>query len=159
MPDLAPAVSPHLRRADPEDAPAVAELFWRVRSESVPSIPMMVHPRASVDPFVRDVLLQHFEVWVAEEDGRLVGFMALMPPGVLGHLYIATAHTGQGLGRRFVAVAKRRFPEGLELWTFESNARAVRFYERHGFARVERTDGDNEEAAPDVRMVWRPQHP
>jgi GNAT superfamily N-acetyltransferase len=135
----------------------VAELFWQVRTESVPSIPMIAHPRSSVEPFVRDVLMRHFEVWVAESQGELVGFMALMPPNVLGHLYLAGGNTGQGLGARFLEVAKQRFPDGLELWAFESNTRALRFYERHGFVPVERTDGENEEGAPDVRLAWRPE--
>ena len=160
MPDLAAeAARPHLRRAQPEDAPRLAELFWRIRSESVPSIPMIVHPRSSVGPFVQDVLLRHFEVWVADCDGEPVGFMALMPPGVVSHLYIAAGHTGQGLGSRFLEVARQRFPDGLELWAFESNTGALRFYEGHGFAQVEPTQGDHEEGAPDVRLVWRPRSP
>ena len=61
-----------------------------------------------------------------------------------------------GLGARLVEVAKERFPAGLQLWAFQSNAGALRFYERHGFTAVEWTDGDNEEGEPDVRMVWRP---
>ena len=44
----------------------------------------------------------------------------------------------------------------MQLWAFQSNTGALRFYERHGFVAVEETDGDNEERAPDVRMVWRP---
>jgi hypothetical protein len=48
-------------------------------------------------------------------------------------------------------------PEGLQLWTFQSNVRAHKFYERHGFIAVETTDGSgNEEQAPDVRYVWTP---
>ncbi len=47
--------------------------------------------------------------------------------------------------------------DGLELWTFQVNARARRFYERHGFVEVDRTDGGhNEERQPDVRYAWRP---
>lgn len=146
-----------LRRAVPADAKDLAELFWEVRTESVPDIPMIVHPRESVLPFVENVLLAEFEVWLAESpDGRLVGFLAVVAPDVLGHLYIRSEHTGQGLGARFLDVAKGRFPDGLQLWAFESNTRALRFYERHGFSPVERTDGDNEEGAPDVRLVWRP---
>jgi GNAT superfamily N-acetyltransferase len=117
---------------------------------------MIVHPRESVLPFVEDVLLAEFEVWVAEHDGRLVGFLAVVAPDVLGHLYIRTEHTGHGLGTRMLEVAKDRFPEGLQLWAFQSNTGALRFYERHGFVQVEHTEGDNEEGAPDVRMVWRP---
>ena len=145
-----------LRRGTAADAPELAELFWQVRTESVPHIPMIVHPRESVLPFVEDVLLGEFEVWVVESEGRLVGFLALMPPDVLGHLYLRSAHTGHGLGTRLLDLAKERFPEGLQLWAFESNTGALRFYERHGFVAVEHTDGHNEEGVPDVRMVWRP---
>ena len=46
-------------------------------------------------------------------------------------------------------------PDGLELWTFQVNVGARRFYERHGFRAVELTDGSaNEEHEPDVRYVW-----
>ncbi len=42
-----------------------------------------------------------------------------------------------------------------ELWTFQTNLPARRFYERHGFIAVRWTDGaSNEERAPDVRYVW-----
>ena len=145
-----------LRRGTPADAKDLAELFWEVRSESVPHIPMIVHPRESVLPFVENVLLAEFEVWMAESGGRLVGFLAVVAPDVLGHLYLRADHTGHGLGARLLDVAKQRFPEGLQLWAFESNTDALRFYERHGFVPVEHTDGANEEGAPDVRMVWGP---
>jgi len=145
-----------VRRGTPADAPELAELFWQVRSEAVPRIPMIVHPRESVLPFVQNVLLAEFEVWVAESAGRLVGFLAVVEPDVLGHLYIRAEHTGRGLGTRLLEVAKGRFPQGLQLWAFQGNLDALRFYEQHGFVPVEHTDGDNEEGAPDVRMVWRP---
>jgi hypothetical protein len=46
-------------------------------------------------------------------------------------------------------------PSGLQLWTFQINRRAQQFYERHGFAAVEWTDGSaNEEREPDVRYMW-----
>jgi ribosomal protein S18 acetylase RimI-like enzyme len=55
-----------------------------------------------------------------------------------------------------MALARQRQPEGLQLWAFQSNARARRFYERHGFEAVEFTDGNgNEERWPDVRYVVR----
>ena len=44
----------------------------------------------------------------------------------------------------------------MQLWAFQSNTGALRFYERHGFVAVEETDGDNEEGAPDLRMRWTP---
>jgi hypothetical protein len=43
------------------------------------------------------------------------------------------------------------------LWTFQVNGPARRFYERHGFIAVERTDGHgNEEREPDIGYIWRP---
>ncbi len=43
----------------------------------------------------------------------------------------------------------------LDLWTFQSNIGAQRFYNRHGFLEVMRTDGaGNEERSPDIRYRW-----
>lgn len=51
-------------------------------------------------------------------------------------------------------------PTGLQLWTFQSNRRAHRFYERHGFLPERWTDGaTNRERAPDVRYGWYPDGP
>jgi ribosomal protein S18 acetylase RimI-like enzyme len=54
-----------------------------------------------------------------------------------------------------VALAKELRPAGLQLWTFQVNTPACRFYERHGFVEAGRTDGSgNEEREPDVRYSW-----
>ena len=72
------------------------------------------------------------------------------PPDV--HLWI-----GRGLGDRFVQIAKQRIAGGLQLWMFQVNEPARRFYERHGFVAEQFTDGaGNEERAPDVRYHWSP---
>ena len=83
--------------------------------------------------------------------------------GRVGHtgwidlLYLDPAWIGRGLGVPFVELAEQRHPAGLQLWTFEVNAAAQRFYERLGFVAVERTSGaGNEERAPDVRFEWVP---
>jgi len=74
-----------------------------------------------------------------------------------GALHIVCRERVDGLARDVEPrrVAKRERPHGLWLWTFVSNEGAQRFYERHGFAEVERTDGRaNEERAPDVLYAW-----
>jgi chorismate mutase len=44
------------------------------------------------------------------------------------------------------------------LWVFESNEGARRFYTRHGFLELRRTDGsENEERAPDLELAWAPE--
>jgi hypothetical protein len=55
----------------------------------------------------------------------------------------------------------KRLPwaSGLQLWTFQRNTAARRFYGRLGFVAVEQTDGSrNEEDEPDVRYRWQPAH-
>ncbi len=147
--------SVEIRRGLPDDAAALADLFWRVHVENTATIPMIVHPRQTVQPFLRSVL-ESCEVWVATVDGRPVGFAAVGAGGDLDHLYVGRPHTGTGLGARLLGRAQRCHPEGLALWVFASNTGAVRFYERHGFVVVGGTDGDNEEGAPDLRMRWAP---
>ena len=71
-------------------------------------------------------------------------------------LYVEPGLTGRGIGSALLAVAKRERPQGLQLWAFQTNTGARRFYERHGFVEVRRTDGrDNEERAPDVLYAYR----
>jgi ribosomal protein S18 acetylase RimI-like enzyme len=70
-------------------------------------------------------------------------------------LYVDPELTGREIGSRLLAVAKRERPRGLRLWAFASNTGARRFYERHGFIEVDRTDGHrNEEGAPDILYVY-----
>ena len=84
----------------------------------------------------------------------LVGILVLEGRWV-DQLYVEPGLTGRGIGGRLLDVAKRERPDGLRLWTFASNVRAQRFYERHGFTEAERTDGrGNEERAPDILYVW-----
>lgn len=86
--------------------------------------------------------------------GRLLGILVL-DGGWIDQLYVDPAHTGRGVGGVLLETAKRERPGGLHLWTFVSNLRAQRFYERHGFVAVQHTDGSaNEEHAPDIQYAW-----
>ena len=120
-----------------------------------------VHDEAEVRRWIADEVIGHRDVTVAELDGTIVGWMVLDgrrgERGWIDQLYLDPAWIGRGLGAQFIHVAKERHPLGLQLWTFEVNQPAQRFYERHGFRPVERTSGaGNEERAPDVRFEWSP---
>ncbi|WP_328559867.1 GNAT family N-acetyltransferase [Streptomyces coelicoflavus] len=145
-----------LRRASAADARAAADVWLQSFAAALPSV---VRPRsdAEVRDYFRHVVVERYETWVAEAaDGAVVGVMVLEGEE-LSQLYLAPERRGIGIGDRFVALAKQRRADGLSLWTFQVNAPAHRFYERHGFAAVEWTDGTrNEEREPDVRYVWRP---
>ena len=142
-----------LRAATSADAPAIAELFLASRRAALPYLPEL-HTDAETHEWIALHLLATHEVTVAEVDGRITGFAAL-EAGLLGHLYVDPEHQGTGVGSELLAWAKTRRPDGLELWTFQRNEGARRFYERRGFREVELTDGSrNEEREPDVRYAW-----
>jgi putative acetyltransferase len=141
-----------LRRAVLADAGAVARLHRHVTRVSLPYLPELHTPEEDLW-FFSERLFQENEVWVAEAEGEIVGYIAFKP-GCISHLYIHPDHQGRGLGPELLA---RALEDGTarELWTFQQNARARRFYETRGFSLVRLTDGaDNEEKTPDALYRW-----
>ena len=142
-----------LRPARADDGAAVAEVWLRSFAAALPTV-RLAHTDDEVRRWVRDDLVVRADTWVAETGGAVVGVMALSP-GWIDTLYLDPDARGQGIGDAFVALAQERQPDGLQLWTFQVNGPAQRFYERHGFVAVERTDGaGNQEREPDVRYRW-----
>ncbi len=141
---------PILRQATATDAAACARVYVRSKAFGLPEVPE-VHTEPEIAAWIGDVAIPTMDVWVADLDGVVVGQM-MLAPGWLHHLYIDPSWMGRGLGDRFMALARQRQPGDLQLWAFQTNTRACRFYERHGFAALEFTDGaGNEEHWPDVR--------
>ena len=142
-----------LRRATPDDAEAIADVFLD-SFHATYDFPL-AHPDHEVRGWIRDRVVREMETWVADDGGRVVAMMVIAH-GSLEQLYVAPDRLGAGIGGRLVDLAKERSPEGLTLWTFQVNERARGFYERHGFVAVETTDGRaNQERQPDVRYEWR----
>ncbi|SFH70903.1 GNAT family N-acetyltransferase [Bradyrhizobium sp. cf659] len=103
--------------------------------------------------FYREHVLKACRVWGRFDQDALSGLIAFRD-GWVEQLYVLPAAQGRGVGTELLDVAKRAC-ERLELWTFQRNERARRFYEARGFALVEQTDGArNEEKEPDARYVW-----
>ena len=152
------ATPSRIRRATDADAPAIAEVWLRSFAGAYPF--PHAHTDDDVRRWIRDEIVPHKEVWVAEDARGLVGFIALAP-GWVEHLYLDPAAQGEGLGRALLELAQARDTTGqLQLYTFQVNDRARRFYARNGFVEVELGDGaSNEERQPDVRLVWRPTQP
>jgi putative acetyltransferase len=142
-----------LRRARPEDAAAIAAVLTAARAAQA-WFPRLHTPDEDA-AFVRDLLLPDYEVWVAEDAGRVVGFAAIHDD-MLGHLFVHPDAQGAGVGTCLLDKTKELRPRGFDLWTHQaSEARA--FYERRGLVAVELTDGStNMEKLPDVRYRWRP---
>ena len=143
-----------IRRAGPHDADAVADVF--TPSFSTLTFLPRLHTAEEDRGFIRNVVLAEHEVWVAEEDSRIVGFASLSDEK-LEHLYVHPDAYGRGIGATLLAKVKERRPQGFEFWVFQKNDGARRFYERHGCRLVTLTDGaDNEYGEPDALYQWRP---
>lgn len=146
-----------VRRAGDADAAAVAEVWLRSYSAALPTV-RRAHSDDEVREWFRTVVIPgpELDTWVAVAGDRVVGLL-VMSDAFLEQLYLDPDFRGRGIGDRLVDLAKRLRPRGLELWTFQVNGPARRFYERHGFRAAEATDGrDNEEREPDIRYAWRP---
>jgi ribosomal protein S18 acetylase RimI-like enzyme len=143
-----------LRLATPDDAGAMARILWDCFEVSLPFLPQL-HTREDHVGYMLGVLLPQHTVWVAEVGGAVMGYIAFRE-GRIQHLYIHPDAQGRGLGPTLLAKAlEAGGPK--DLWTFQQNERARRFYEARGFEAVEFTDGaGNEEKQPDVRYLWTP---
>ena len=104
--------------------------------------------------FYRERVFPTCRVWGHFDGDELCGIIAFRE-GWIEQLYVRPAAHGRGIGTELLDIAKAAAGERLELWTFQRNAPARRFYERRGFTLAEETDGArNEEKEPDARYVW-----
>jgi GNAT superfamily N-acetyltransferase len=145
-----------IRRATAGDVDAVAALFRRSFG-TLDFLPTLHTPDEDRQYLGRVVDEQ--DMWVAERDGQILGFLSL--DGKLGtFFYVDPAAHGAGVGSALFEEAQKARPEGFEFWVFQRNEKARRFYERRGCRAVRFTDGSgNEEKEPDVLYEWRPESP
>lgn len=155
MTPVRPAIE--IRPATVEDATRIADVWlssWRATFDFEPA-----HPDEDVRRWVREELLVEAEDWVATDpsDGDSVIALLGLSDTMVEQLYVRPDRIGRGVGRALLELAKRRRPDGLDLYCFAANDRARRFYERNGFEAVAFGDGSgNEERQPDVLYRWRP---
>ena len=148
-----------VRSAWAPDVEAVAILYMRARKAAAAAgtIPPPVHDDRDTARWIAQRVIAALDCWVAETSSGALAGLLVLDRNWLDQLYVDPDLTGQGVGGTLLALAKRERPDGLRLWTFVSNLGAQRFYLRHGFLEVERTDGSrNEEHAPDIQYAWAP---
>jgi len=142
----------HLRPALPSDAGAVASIFLAARA-TMTYLPDL-HSAEETRIWIAQVMMVECFVEVAEDDGSVVGFVAL-EQGHLAHLYVHPDNQGRGVGTELLSWAKGQHRTGFDLWVFQKNERARAFYRREGLVEIRRTDGTgNEEREPDVLYGW-----
>ncbi|MGV6846856.1 MAG: N-acetyltransferase family protein [Marinibacterium sp.] len=141
----------HVRPARPLDAGAMGAILQDFASDT-DWMPVL-HSGAEAVAFCGRMIDMGW-VRVAGTPTSVQGFLARRGHEVHA-LYVASGARGQGIGRRLLDDAKDS-ADRLELWTFQANLGAQRFYRREGFAEICRTDGTgNDEGLPDIRLGWQ----
>lgn len=134
------------------DVQAIAIIHRAARQRAMPWLPNLHTPEEELW-FFRTIVLPKETVWIAKTGSETVGFISVNE-GWLNHLYVAPEHWSKGAGTKLLVTAKSQF-DSLQLWTFQRNENARRFYVGHGFFERELSDGErNEERVPDVRLIW-----
>jgi GNAT superfamily N-acetyltransferase len=141
-----------LRPAEESDTAVIAAIFRESRLAAMPWLPRLHTPEEDLF-FFESSVMKNCRVLVAMDDRAILGFCAVRDDWI-DHLYLRPDRLRMGTGTRLLdetKVGRRR----LQLWAFQRNTPARRFYEARGFRPVELTDGAmNEEKEPDVRYVW-----
>jgi putative acetyltransferase len=142
-----------LRPYTPADEDAAIELWRRTWSHHFPHIDFNARVNWWRERW-RQELLPVAQVVLAEKGGALAGFVTVDPKTkYLDQIVVAPEHWGSGIAEALLKEARRLSPEGLELLVNKDNARAIRFYEKHGFVYA----GDDKNPVSGIavnRMTW-----
>lgn len=142
-----------LRPYTPADEDATIELWRRTWARHYPHIDFNARVGWWRERW-RQELIPVAHVVVAEKDGMPVGFVTVDPDTkYLDQIVVAPEHWGGGIARALLEEAKRLSPSRLELLVNKDNARAIRFYEKNGFA----YSGEDKNPVSGIavnRMTW-----
>jgi len=144
-----------LRPYTPADEDAAIELWRRTWALHFPHIDFNARVAWWRERW-RQELTPVAAIVVVEQDGGLTGFVTVDPKThYLDQIVVAPEQWGSGLALALLDEAKRLSPAGLELQVNKDNARAIRFYEKHGF--VYAGEAVNPVSGKPVnKMAWRP---
>ena len=141
-----------LRQLDLTDMDAAARVHRTAFDHALPTLAGLHTPEED-RWFFRERVFRTCEVWGAFDGDAMTGMLAFREHWI-DQLYVLPEAQGRGLGTALLQIAQNAF-DRLQLWTFQRNMPARRFYEARGFALIQQTDGaQNEEKEPDALYLW-----
>lgn len=147
-------MSINIRLYCPEDFDAVTLLWRRAREDAFPEFQRTKGHTFEEDcAYFQNVILRNNQVWVAELDSTVAGFMAIHE-SFIDQLFIAPDFQHRGIGQAFLSHARSLSPGFLRLYTFQVNTRGRAFYEKNGFRAVKFGISPPPESEPDVEYHW-----
>ena len=103
----------------------------------------------------RDVVAKDCQVWVAEDEGVIQGFIA-MKAYLIDQLFVRVGSQRSGVGASLLGKARQISPKTLRAYTFRKNVAARAFFEKEGFVMVAEGVSPPPENEPDLLYSWRP---
>lgn len=144
-----------LRLYEPGDEAAALSLWHRTWQQAYPAVNFDERLDWWLKRWRKEVV-PTATVIVAEGGGSVMGFAIVNPEKrELDQVVVAPEQWGSGIAAALLDEAKRRAPQGLNIYVNKDNARAVRFCEKHGFVLM----GDDvfpKSRRPAYKMSWRP---
>ncbi len=146
----------HIHPMQEADLLPIVELWCATKQVAYPYLPLeQSYSFEDNFNFFRDHIFAECQIWLVEEAGSPLGFLA-MNGSFIDRLYILPEAQRRGIGTVLIQHAKALSPQGLELFTHQENVSARAFYEKHGFQAVRFGISPPPESAPDVEYHWRP---
>ncbi|UHD47487.1 GNAT family N-acetyltransferase [Aureimonas altamirensis] len=130
-----------IRDATDDDIPAIFEVRTSVRENHL-SVEQLAAMGVTFET-IREVLGQHHCIWVAEQDGQVVGFsMVDVEDACVFAAFVCPEREGLSIGRQLVDRAETfLFKRHSAIWLeTDGSSRAAGFYERLGWKRSERLE-------------------
>ncbi len=121
-----------IRKVRDEDTGSLEILFQVTRQQTF----KLTNPQSfKIGDYKKSV--EGEEVWVAEIDGNIVGFISLwMRDNFIHNLFVHHDHQGSGIGAKLLKKAEERLSRPMELKVTKNNVNAFNFYERHGWETI-----------------------
>ncbi|MBR7630740.1 MULTISPECIES: GNAT family N-acetyltransferase [Aeromonas] len=136
-----------LRPSRSEDMDEIVEIWLLASLQAHDFVDASCWWQAQED--LRTRYLERARIWVFEERGELLGFMALADD-YLAALFVRPDRQGRGVGHALLQEAKLQGAR-LHARVFVENEQAVRFYRRRGFV-IEREEFDPLTGHPQYKM-------
>jgi putative acetyltransferase len=142
-----------LRPYRSEDEDAAIALWLETWQQAYPSIDFAARVAWWRQRW-RSELVPNAAIIVAEQAGALIGFVTIDSKGYLDQLVVNPDQWGSKLANALVDEAKRLSPDRITLLVNTDNIRAIRFYERNGFAHAGE-DVNPTSGRPVLKMEWK----